>query len=254
MQLAAHGGVKGWKMRDWCSPADQWPKHPGSETRKALLAARREGWWLRPAGPRAHIYGTLTCRAPEDGVRLGEGNCRLPVFSTAGPGDEDTAHVIRKQLAGCQHEDPTSETADREVDPDRLWAAHRHMDAAEKLIAAAERLLQRQGHLDRVEELLTEAASSAELSEQMLEQAERAEEAAEEASQESRRLASDADYGSDPWPPSDSSARLVGPADHHLSTADDLLEPSGEDSVERARARLGVLQGCLDACREALRP
>ena len=70
--------------------------HPNKQIREAVDYALDQGWRLRKAGPRAHIWGLLFCpRADRDG-------CRLAVLSTPRV-PEHHARQIRRVVARCPH-------------------------------------------------------------------------------------------------------------------------------------------------------
>lgn len=91
----------------WLSPRQSWPKHPDAAPRKALREARAQGWWFKPS-PGGHLFGMLTCLEPTGERRAGsEDWCFLRVLTTARPGPERTAHIIREHVRECAHALPS---------------------------------------------------------------------------------------------------------------------------------------------------
>jgi len=72
-------------------------QHPNKHIRAAVEYAVANGWTLRKAGPRAHIWGRLYCRL---GTRNG---CSRAVYSTP-KHPEDHAKDIRRAVDRCPHE------------------------------------------------------------------------------------------------------------------------------------------------------
>jgi hypothetical protein len=228
---------------DWISPDQQWPVHPDPDARKALDAARRAAWWFKPSARSGHIFGTLTCTQPV-GDRLGDGNCAHRVFSTAGDSGE-TAKVIRRWLDQCTHrfEADSRERASTPEHAGRIDAAHQHMDDAEGLLDAADRLANAAGHHAHMDELFNAAESNAREAESLPEEAVAEDDLATAAFDEARQSAYRTGLAHDPWPPPEGpEARLVGPARDFVDAAGGLLAGQPGAAAAEARHRLEALQ------------
>jgi hypothetical protein len=118
-------GQEGWYGAD-----EEWPRHPKPWFRNALEKARRAGWLYRKNS--SHSHGTLYCRDPAIGPC-----CKYPVFSTGRAG-ENAAREVERLISRCQH--------DLEKRRSALVNAEGQMVKAEKLIRAAEALVDRAHH------------------------------------------------------------------------------------------------------------
>lgn len=71
-------------------------EHPNKHIRAAIEYAEENGWEFSKAGPRAHIYGKITCpRRARDG-------CSYNVLSTP-KNPEAHARRIRRRVDNCPH-------------------------------------------------------------------------------------------------------------------------------------------------------
>jgi hypothetical protein len=70
--------------------------HSNKPIREAVDYALENGWTLKLAGPRAHVWGVLYCHHAE---RQG---CRRAVYSTP-RSPEDHAKDIRRAVDRCPH-------------------------------------------------------------------------------------------------------------------------------------------------------
>jgi hypothetical protein len=71
-------------------------RHPNKHIREAVDYALTNGWTLKPAGPRAHIWGMLYCQ------RSDRHGCRKAIYSTPRSA-EDHAQDIRRAVDRCPH-------------------------------------------------------------------------------------------------------------------------------------------------------
>ncbi|MGN9912579.1 hypothetical protein ACTMTJ_34080 [Phytohabitans sp. LJ34] len=165
---------------EWRSPDDKWPRHNSQWFREALDFARSAGWHFKESGGAAHIFGVVFCRKVDT-----NDFCSYVVFST-GEGGESAATGLRRKVEQCRHSatGPAS----------RLEAATVKMTKAERLVDAAERLIDAHGGQQesleawaRASELMDAAESDTAEIERLWEIADDADKAvalAEEAAQE----------------------------------------------------------------------
>jgi len=112
---------------EWKSPDDKWPRHDSSWFRDVLDFARSAGWHFKEPGGAAHIFGLVVCRRVDT-----DDFCSYVVFST-GTGGESASSGLRRKVEQCRHR-PTGPAS-------RLEAATVKMTKAERLVDAAERLI-----------------------------------------------------------------------------------------------------------------
>lgn len=114
-------------------PTDPWPDHPKPWWRDTLAFARSNGWSLELTS--GHGWGRLTC----------SGGCKILVFSTGRAG-ENAARRARRDIERCAH-------ATRSPIAQITW----HLEQAERLLDAAQNLIQDRANHAAVEELIAEA-------------------------------------------------------------------------------------------------
>ncbi|MCC6498495.1 MAG: hypothetical protein IT193_19790 [Propionibacteriaceae bacterium] len=118
-------------------PDASWASHPDSDWRKALTAARKAGWSFRKFSD--HAFGEITCPA---------GTHSMKIYST-GRGTQNVARdTLKLVTVKCEH---------RSDLPGTLAGLHSRLDKAERLIVAAETLIERDAVDARIQELLSEA-------------------------------------------------------------------------------------------------
>lgn len=190
----------------------QWPKHPATEWRETLEMARNAGWFLMLNSD--HSWGAITCNPDLDR----DSRCGITVFST-GKGTESVARSFRKKIDRCRHPKKLeSSTVDRAC----FDRAQSHVQKAQRLVTAAERLHAEGRQAREAEELFQQALVNVENAEQLLEQAVAVETELKRSIGETLSLA-----GSEPPEPS----VLLTTAEREVECAVNLVCSAGNDTT-----------------------
>ncbi len=128
----------------WYGPDENWPAHPKSWWKEALVEARSARWHLQIFTD--HGWGKVVCSRAIDGP------CEKVIFSSGRAGENharDLARLVRR----CHHprDDQLSALAQRLVEAGRL------LDGAAQLLDAAESCLAADADAAAVEDLLDKA-------------------------------------------------------------------------------------------------
>lgn len=123
----------------WYGSRDRWPRHDKQWFRDALGKARRQGWLYKVLTN--HGVGVVYCQDPRQDPD--DEPCTFAVYSTGRAGESAARELVRL-VDRCPHMPP----ADR---PPLAQAEH-HLDSAERLLEAAEALIEKLRHEDAATE------------------------------------------------------------------------------------------------------
>lgn len=212
-------------------PGGNWPRHGDTYWNDVYDEARARGWTLETHSNHGTAY--LTCPTGDD--ELG------PIYST-GKSNENVAKDYLKKVRRCPHGSLDQAAV--------VLRVKGHLEVAERLVKAAQHLLDRDGRNAQVEELWRAAEKEAEAADEIFKsgQIEHAEWWRDHEAEQAREL-----LASTPAEGSEQPSPVAALADREADHAEDALEDLSSKHAEYDElvARLETIRAEIDVVRRS---